>query len=95
MPGLLYGAVAAESRRLRNAVSLLGARMLAVCHASLWMCSRSSFCSSLHATLGRQAQRLSGDACKAAIPLWHCTDGRQRVMHEALLQRRALTCARL
>ena len=63
MPGLLSGAIVAERRRLRDAVSLLGGCMLALCYAFLWMCSRSSFCSSLHATLGCQAQRLCN---------WHC-----------------------
>ena len=58
MPELLFGAIAAESRQPRYAISLLRGCMLAVCRAFLWMCSRSSFCSSLHATLGCQAQSL-------------------------------------
>ena len=75
MPGLLSGSVAAESRRLRNAVSLLGGCMLAMCHAPLWMCSRSSFCSSLHAMLACQAHKYAiSNACEAAIPSRHCTD---------------------
>ena len=87
MPGLQSWAIAAESRRLRVAVSLLGGGMLALCHASLWMGSRSSLCSSLQAMLDivKPTTCAVYNACEATMPSIHCTDGflesRQWLMH--------------